>query len=375
MKVYIKRTISIISIIAIVILYILVSENLFLYRESDSQARFDGFYLEDKNTLDVVLIGSSEVYNDFSSAIAYDKFGFTSYPIGTPAQNGIFIKYQMKEVLQYQNPKLFIVEVNGFLGDDSISDSQIRNVCENIRLSDNKVSLLSSLNCCDDVYTYYLPFFKYHNDINVGTCIYNCNNRMNQFGLGYSLLKGNYTGIYSQQIDKEVSLENSKFKVELTESNKDNLIDLLTYCKHNNLNVLFVRFPRIQTSRTAETLGRSNAIEDIISTYGYDYLNFVSKIDCSEVLNRSDFYNSEHLNIEGQEKFTLFFGNVLYQKYGIKRTNLNEEQKNKWNNSAIYTRKFYSLANKKLLENSDNVEKYLYEDIKTMDELNYLVVN
>ncbi len=142
-----------------------------------------------------------------------------------------------------------------------------------------------------------------------------------------------------------------------------------------NLNVLFVRFPRIQTSRTAETLGRSNAIEDIISTYGYDYLNFVSKIDCSEVLNRSDFYNSEHLNIEGQEKFTLFFGNVLYQKYGIKRTNLNEEQKNKWNNSVIYTRKFYSLANKKLLENSDNVEKYLYEDIKTMDELNYLEVN
>ena len=375
MKKYIKRIMSIVSIFAIVISYVLVSEKLFFYRESDSQARLDGFYLEDKNSLDVMLIGSSEIYNDFSSAIAYENFGFTSYPIGTPAQNGYFIKYQINEALQYQTPKLFVVEVNGFLGDDTISDSQIRNVCENMRLSENKISLLSEVDCCDDIYTYYLPFFKYHNDINAGACLYNFKNRIGQFGEGYSLLKGNYTGVYSQRIEKEMSLQNSKIKSELTEKNKENLIDLLSFCKQNNLNVLFVRFPRIQTKALAETLGRSNAIEEIISSYDYDYLNFVTKIDCSAVLDSSDFYNSEHLNIKGQEKFTNFFGNILCQEYGIKRTDLSEELQKKWNNSVISTRKFYCLAKKEMFENLENNEKYLYEDTSTMEKVKTLVAD
>ena len=169
-----------------------------------------------------------------------------------------------------------------------------------------------------------------------------------------------------------MSLQNSKIKSELTEKNKENLIDLLSFCKQNNLDVLFVNFPRIQTNISEETLGRSNAIEEIISTYNYDYLNFVTNIDCSAVLKSSDFYNSEHLNIEGQEKFTRFFGNILCQEYDIKRSDLSEEQQKKWNNSVISTRKFCCLAKKEMFENMDNNEKYLYEDISTMEKVKTL---
>jgi hypothetical protein len=370
MRVYIKRFLCIASIILVVFVYVLLSGEWLFYRQSDVQPRMDGFYLEDKNTIDVALVGSSEVYNDFNSPLAYEKYGFTSYPIGTPGQNGFFLKYQIEEILQYQTPKLFVIEVNGFLGDDTISDAQIRFVSENMKISANKISLLNEVECKDDLYTYYFPFFKYHNDTSVASGLYAFKNRFSLFQNGYSLLKGNYTGVYCTAPQNAINTIGSQERAELTEKNKSRLLDLINYVKDKSLNVLFVRFPRITTETRIESMGRSNTAGDIIRENGFNYLNFVTEIDSSVILNENDYYNSEHLNVIGQKKFTEFFGGILVEKYGITPTELNEIEKEKWDYCIRFTHSYIKLAIKETEQNNSNEEKYLYEELATIKKIN-----
>ena len=83
MKKYLLRTVKLISLLLIVSLFTLFLQNFVLCHIDHNKLRIDGFYLEDENSLDVVLTGASELYTGFSPGLAYEKFGFTSYPYAT----------------------------------------------------------------------------------------------------------------------------------------------------------------------------------------------------------------------------------------------------------------------------------------------------
>ena len=78
MKKYLLRTVKLISLLLIVSLFTLFLQNFVLCHIDHNKLRIDGFYLEDENSLDVVLTGASELYTGFSPGLAYEKFGFTS---------------------------------------------------------------------------------------------------------------------------------------------------------------------------------------------------------------------------------------------------------------------------------------------------------
>lgn len=40
-----------------------------------------GFFLEPEDSLDVVLIGASQLYTGYSAPLAWQDYGFTSYPL------------------------------------------------------------------------------------------------------------------------------------------------------------------------------------------------------------------------------------------------------------------------------------------------------
>ena len=115
LKIYLKRTVKIISLCLAVLLVVGVSSEYLLSYFDANTLRLEGFYMEEENSLDVVFIGASEVYSDFSSGQAYDEFGFTSYPYATGANPISVYKSELKEILKKQSPKLIICEINGAL--------------------------------------------------------------------------------------------------------------------------------------------------------------------------------------------------------------------------------------------------------------------
>ena len=79
-KTPIRRALRILSLILALLLFVSFAQTYLLRNNERDALRMDGFRMEEKNSLDVVILGSSEVYADFASAYAYELEGFTSYP-------------------------------------------------------------------------------------------------------------------------------------------------------------------------------------------------------------------------------------------------------------------------------------------------------
>ena len=76
---YLKRVFKLTAVgLAMMILYIFFAD-LMKFNNTNSELHVRNFYREPENTIDVGLIGASEMYADYSAPLAYQKYGFTSY--------------------------------------------------------------------------------------------------------------------------------------------------------------------------------------------------------------------------------------------------------------------------------------------------------
>ncbi|MDD5795478.1 MAG: hypothetical protein PUD24_00890 [Oscillospiraceae bacterium] len=367
LKIYGKRTLKILSLVIAVVLFIGFTQNRF----DNNKIRIDGFYLEEKNSLDVVLLGASEVYTDFSSAMAYDEYGFTSYPYAIESNPLALYKSQIKEILNYQTPKLFVIEMNtaasyGEGKDISVvNDVNLRRYTDNMPLSQNKIDTVNEFSGEDDMLSYYLPFIKYHGDpLNFYRCFYET--RMNF--TGYSLLKGVSTKTEKSPGDGAYNLQGDTSTAELIPEYEKELREFLDFCKEENLdNVLFVRFPhRVTNDKRYQRFQRGNRVGEIISQYGYDYLNFENSYEAFDLDFNNDFYNDDHMNIYGQQKFTEYFGRILQNDYGIQKSGISSDVKKKWDESVDYTKRLYKYVGS--LTESGN-DRWIYETSYLLFEL------
>ena len=80
--------------------------------------RIKGFYLEPKDSLNMVTIGASETYTAIAPGLLWKEFGFTSYNYSVAGSPISIVKSQVKEILANQDPKVIVIEINGTLQDD-----------------------------------------------------------------------------------------------------------------------------------------------------------------------------------------------------------------------------------------------------------------
>ncbi|MBQ6499031.1 MAG: hypothetical protein IJI48_03940, partial [Ruminococcus sp.] len=118
-KLYISRAVKLISFALVVLMLTYLLQAFVLKRNDNNTLRMDGFFAEDKDSLDVVVIGASDVYAGFASPLAYDKYGITSYPFATMSAPPQAVLYQIREVIKNQHPQLILVEVNAFTYKDN----------------------------------------------------------------------------------------------------------------------------------------------------------------------------------------------------------------------------------------------------------------
>ena len=113
--------------------------------------------------------------------------------------------------------------------------------------------------------------------------------------------------------------------------------------------ILFVRFPHVVTPANLTRYQRGNTIGDTIRRYGYNYVSFEMDDPDIDLDPYNDFYNIEHMNIYGQQKFSKFFAHYLQDNYDITPTDLTAEQKAKWDECVRYY-DAYAAYNKEMIE-------------------------
>lgn len=98
-----------------------------------TKARYDEFYELEKNSLDMVFLGSSHSYCTFDPANFSDALSARSHQMGTPLQHMDTSYYALREILQYQKPKVLVLEVYWDMLDDAFEMKQANSFFEVLR--------------------------------------------------------------------------------------------------------------------------------------------------------------------------------------------------------------------------------------------------
>lgn len=308
-----KHIIRIGAFVLIFIMMISFVSTFFKMTDSVNIATIEGFYKEPKNSIDVMMIGASEVYADYSATTAWKEHGYTSYSLGVSGVPGSLYKSMLRESLTRQHPKLVVFEVNGFLQKDSYYDrtAQLHSWIDNIHDESNRVQTISEVVPKDEQDNFINPLKLYHgNWKNPGKCMNSFVTRVAMKISGTSYMKG------FSSIAKSSDCNSDKQKtLYFTDKSRAYLTDLLEYCKKQGVEkVLFARFPHEKQIKNPEVLTQ---IEDLVKSYGYDFASFENDKETIGIKANDDFYNSEHLNVKGSQKFTQFVARYLTDNYKL----------------------------------------------------------
>ena len=89
-----------------------------------NEKRWREFYSLEKNSLDMVFLGSSHSYCTFDPDIFDKEFNISSYQMGMPLQHIDSTYFTLLEVLNYQKPKVCVMEVYWDMLDDEFELKQ-----------------------------------------------------------------------------------------------------------------------------------------------------------------------------------------------------------------------------------------------------------
>lgn len=294
---------------------------------NNGKTRFMGFYSLPKNSLEVVVVGSSCVYRGWCAPYAYGKYGLVSYPLSSVAQFAVLIKYMIIEAMKYQDPKLFVVDLRQFRYDvdnDILSrdDSEalLRSAVDNMRYSANRIDAIKSVGdimMTDKSFTQtnendiIFDITKYKSNwlhIDPGAWRFSKDDPLRGY-VFTTTTKNQHIDPQTGQITKSVPLSPSTHKA---------FIDLLDFCKARNLQVLFTDTPYKITTNYQML---NNEMKAIIESYHYSgFKVFDGNAHYSQIGldSATDFRDNLHLNLRGSLKYTSYLANYIMTTYHLK---------------------------------------------------------
>lgn len=328
---------------------------------------------EPENSVDVLLIGSSATYAGFASAYAYEKYGFTSYPYALGGATCTMWKPALMDALRTQQPKLVVVDVFGGGYDHELISSrknQVYTIMTHYPLSAEKVALAKELSGNIErtsAASLLFPILQYH--LNMVPNLRNIRTRIRAEAYGPSPMKGFET---RPRTHKLAPIHESAFssQAEELDSDAERIIrDFIDYCKTNDIQVLFVKYPLVLKRNEPEEIHvsfRANRILEIAEENGFPVLNMQKGFREIGLNEKEDFYNHGHPNVKGQQKITDYLGRYLQEEMEIGPSELNTEERDNWDKSVRYYHALVGLA-EEMEEHEEDVD--IGESLETIDRL------
>lgn len=339
-------------LIIFLFLFDIVSKS-FIIIDNVDIANMDGFFYERKNSMDVVLMGQSEIYMGYAPGLAWEEYGIKSinFSIGRfPCNQYVSM---LKEIEKRQHPKLLVVNATAFLhGDENITDeSLLTKWVDNLPFSSNKTETIETTlpESMRDYTTF--PIVKYHGNWKypknlLTSFLLRSHLRINHGGY----LKGYYT--QSSVTGGKENLAKLGYPTFqnyfLTDLCKKYFIEFLDECKSLNIENMLVLVPPHQTD-TGKTDGITE-IQDLAKQYGYDLLDLHNNYSIAGIDDAKDFADFEHLNIYGAQHFTSYLAKYMCDNYDVKSATT-DSQKAKWDECAKKTHEVIDMSEESIKQN------------------------
>lgn len=123
-----KNCMKIVIFIGICMILIYGFNRLFIHKSPEC-VMMDEFLSLDKNTVDLLCVGSSHAYTSCNTEVYWNDFGIPAFCISGPSQSVVNSYYYMKEAFKTQNPKVVLLEASCL---SSVLDSNEYRVVNNI---------------------------------------------------------------------------------------------------------------------------------------------------------------------------------------------------------------------------------------------------
>lgn len=280
------------------------------------------FYELEKNSVDVLFMGSSHAVTSFNPQVIYDNYGITSYNLGCEQQSIVVTYYWLREALKYQSPKVIILDTYTLhkyydtyvYNNMNCSEGAVRKAMDSMRPSFLKWEAGKAIEEIDPTQSglsYLLLNIRYHTRwTSLGEDAYTEETMIEHGGIkGFSVLGGTNPDLsYVPFQDSDISTVDAEPMVETSEEYLNKIVDL---CAEENIQLVLVNIP------CAESIARYKSTKEYADSHGLSYYDFNEKI----LYNEIDYNASENLlahpNYLGAEKISLYIGNLLETKYDI----------------------------------------------------------
>ena len=358
-KSYLKRIISVFLMALIVLMFMSLTQTRF----DHNNIRVSGLFMEEKNSLDVILLGASEAYSGYSPVRAYQKEEITSYVFAVEDNPIKIYPSEIEEIRAYQKPKLFLIEISGASSERNLKpnvfDATLRKYSDSVPLSMNKYHTVSKFGLDGDKISYFVPFVIYHGKMPSLDLV---EEQVSLFQRGYTYSKG--TVARTKTIEPDGDIIDVTGDLSKSEPDKDILTafdSLLDYCKTiTDSKVVFVRMPhRITNDKNYLKFREGNYISDSIKNNGFDYIDFEQMKSQLGLDYNNDFADNDHLNASGHLKLTDYLCDRIVNDYHVQPEALSDKSQNRWNNSVKFMEKFYMYYEEK---RNGGADLFLYEN-------------
>lgn len=285
---------------------------LFTINDKRPYQMYEAFYNERKDSVDAVIIGASNSYASWQSAIGWGDYGIAVSMLAFPNLMPQAIRYCIEEARKTQPNALYIINVNNFKSTE-IRYNRIHYLADFMPFSSTKCKLINTL--CDagnirmaDRIEFFIPIIRFHSAWDSFTS--------ESYSLQSNGLKGgsDYSLFLETSVDVSSEYYYTDESVPLDDNQEAILTELMDYCEANNVKVLFVAVP--QAGNQESIVGQFNTIETIVKKRGFDFVNLLN-VDEIGIDYTRDYYNEKHMNVHGSLKYCVYFGKYLVDKYGF----------------------------------------------------------
>ena len=340
-----KSALRIICFLLILIICLGYTNSLFKFKYSDGIYGVTKFYELEKDTVDVLILGSSHAFENFNTGILWDEYGMSSFVLAGSVQPMWNTYYYLKEALKTQTPELIVLE--GYctvFSSEYSDDSRIIKNNYGLHWSKDKVNSIKTSAPKERWREFLLEYTQYHTRYKELSRADFENNQGNPL---YTNWKGFGCNMLTTPLE-QLDISGISDRTPLFDKTEKYYRATIELAQESNIPIIVVISPYAGISENEQTL--FNSAKDIADEYGVSFLNCNLTSDDIGLDWSVDASDDNHLNYLGNQKFTKYIGEYLANNYEI-TDHRGDENYSTWQDSAIFIRQM--INNQELRDSSD----------------------
>ncbi|MCD8189966.1 MAG: hypothetical protein LUD78_07065 [Clostridiales bacterium] len=276
----------------------------------------ESFYELEDDSVDVLVLGSSQVLYGVSTVELYDYAGISACCLGGASTTLLSNYYWLLEVEKTQSPSVVMLEVSSLF--EALNEQHERKQARGMKPSLNWLRFIRSLVSLDatteSFLSYLFPIIKFHSRWST----------LEALDFGYGLdssvcFRGYHVSNYCQQTVSYDTLivDNDDPEADVREMydyQLEYLEKIVAYCQENSIELLLFKTPK-----SSWTLSDSNQVQQLADSYGLTYLdyNWSDLLDTVGLDTSTDFQDIDHLNTRGADKYAHTLADYLTANYDL----------------------------------------------------------